>query len=120
MFGKYSKEEAIKLPTFSKYLQENAGTKKLSQSFTIEVIWLPGKYPNFTLQTHAFRLSVSNKHPLYKGIEDYVAWIPKDEAIFVPKIKITNAETGEYEVIQCTKIKGVWQRIGSVGFRLEQ
>lgn len=68
LIGDYSAPVQEKKPTLLQWIKANKvteGTKKTK--FLIEVIFLPGKFDNYTLVTHAFRVIISKNHELYKA-----------------------------------------------------
>lgn len=71
-FGTYDTPKMPVIPTFLQYLKTaNRKGVENKTKFPVEIIWLPGKFDNVTLQTHAFRYVASPNNPLYGDIIDY-------------------------------------------------
>ena len=91
MFGDYKAPKTEKVPTFFQYLK----TEKLSKGiegktrYPIDVIWLPGKFDNVTLQTHAFRYIASPEHPLYNNAVAFCKAL-QDEVNNIDGIPVTS------------------------------
>jgi hypothetical protein len=58
-----------KLPTIRQYLKELPNDAKDIKS-TVRLVWLPGQWNNFTLETDHFRVIVNPKHKLYGQLRD--------------------------------------------------
>ncbi len=117
MFGKYQAESPKPLPSFSAFLKDKKDSKVLTQNFGVEIIWVPGKYPNYTLQTHAFRLSISDKHPLYQALNDFMLDVGDDHQTKRIDIVITDAESKEFELRENAKKKVNWKWLGKTGYK---
>lgn len=117
MFGKYQADTPKPLPSFTSYLKEHESSKVLSQHFGIEIIWVPGKFPNYTLQTHAFRLSISKNHPLFTALNDFMLDVGDDLVTKRFDIVVTDAESKEFELRENVKKKVQWKWLGRTGFK---
>ena len=71
-FGSYETPKPIALPTFLQYTKTCGKGVQGKTKFGVEIIWLPGKFDNVTLQTHAFRYVCSSEHPLYDEVKRYI------------------------------------------------
>lgn len=116
----YTPSERPKLPTLKQYIASlPKKSKALQQSFLLEVVWLPGKFDNVTLQTHAFRISIRNDSPLY---EEWVLLAnQKEELDEMGAIGITvnDDRSGSFKLARRTEAKGIWKQIGSSGLRFD-
>lgn len=120
MFGTYEADKPVKIPTFTAYLKENKGKKCLTQLFPIEIVWFPVKFNNYTLQTHAFRLSISNQHPLFLKLNEFCEPLSKDAPTPVVRIKILDPDKGTFELIPCEKKRCVWSKLGDAGLKANE
>lgn len=105
-----------KLPTIAQFVKQ---TKKPSSnpSLVIEIIWIPGKFDNYTLQTGKFRAIITPNHPFYKALGD----IFRDQGIHAPplKLRITDWETASYMLEESKGDKRVYKPMGNYGFKIE-
>lgn len=121
MFGKeYGQPQREKLPTLKQYVSSLPKTSKaLQQTFQVEIVWLPGKFDNFTLQTHAFRLVITPKHPLYEQLAIAFDDLEEFGANRSIGLDIKDRTTLSFEVAEMPTKRGVWKQIGQSGFRFE-
>jgi hypothetical protein len=94
-----------KLPTIRQYLKELPSDAQDIKS-TVRIIWLPGRWDNFTLQTDHFRVVVSRQHKLYSQLRDNVDDFTKgthtldllitDRAKVSYRLSLNNEERGEW------------------------
>lgn len=56
-----------KLPTLRQFLRQN-GKKKLAEGYPVFYVWKPYLYPNISLETEKFRVSVSEDNPAFNAI----------------------------------------------------
>lgn len=103
-----------KLPTLGQYLKRTKQTKgKMRQR--VELIWLPGKFDNFTLQTGEYRLIISPKHPLYGHLRAFNnAGNESTEIGF--DIELTDWQKASYMLVPNGR-NGSWTEIGTSGLR---
>lgn len=120
MFNKdYEPSKREKLPTLKQYLVSlPKNTKQLSQLFQVEIIWLPGTIPNFTLQTHKFRLAITEKHPLYADLQTNFALPENYESFTAFGIRITDRDEQTFQLEPLNKT-GSWKALGSNGRKWE-
>lgn len=113
----YSAPKRETLPTVAQYLKTlPKNTKALQQLFSVDIVWIPGKFDNFTLQTHAFRMIIPPKHPLYEHLTNALNSDEGLNSIGHFRIKIKDRETGDF-ILQPSKKKGQWEPIAKSGFR---
>lgn len=129
MFGDYEAPKTEKVPTFFQYLK----TTKLGKGvegkthYPIDVIWLPGKFDNVTLQTHAFRYIASSEHPLYERAVAYCKMLQNDvnnidgTPVTNPRldIVITSIENKTIAVKENAKVIVVVKSLGDYGLRFD-
>lgn len=102
-----------KLPTFAQFIKSNKQPRN-KPTYPIQLVWLPGKFDNFTLQTNAFRVICTPKHALYPHLSKFFG--DSQSAEIGMSITITDWESSEY-LLERSKAKGMWQEIGSSGYR---
>lgn len=61
--------ERVKLPTLRQWLKEQP-QDDFNAYHQVRLIWLPGNWPNYTLETSAFRAIVTDRNPLYAALRD--------------------------------------------------
>lgn len=112
----YEAPKREKVPTLGQFLKTlPKKTKVLEQIFTVEWIWLPGKFNNVTLQTHAFRLILNDSHPLF---DEFVkSFSSDDDNRRVPcfGIQITDRDTQAFRLSTQSKNFGGWKVVGTTG-----
>ena len=62
-------DKKAKKPTLRQYLKELPKDVKDVKS-AVHLVWLPGQWDNYTLQTEDFRVIVSRDHKLYRHLRD--------------------------------------------------
>lgn len=103
-----------KLPTLAQFLKRTKETKSKIQS-RVTLIWLPGKFNNFTLQTEYYRVIISPKHPLYGHLRAFNnAGNESNDIGF--DIAITDWTKGSYMLVPNER-NGNWTEIGESGLR---
>lgn len=102
-----------KLPTLSQFIKRTKEPKSKPLEI-VNLVWLPGKFQNFTLQTGRYRVIISNKHPFYSLLGSFFA--DSNTAETPIAIRITDWGTGSYQLEEPKSI-GLWTEIGSSGYR---
>jgi len=102
-----------KKPTLLQYLKE---TKDVKFPFVsrIELIWLPGTWANYTLETPEFRCAITDRNPLFDILEG-PAWgsiLTSESAILLHVLD----DTGAIELLE-SNLYGVYKPIGSFGLK---
>lgn len=105
-----------KLPTLRQYLK-TVGKKKIPDSFPVFLIWLPGKFENYTFQTERFRAQVPKGTPLYGLITHLLSECEINEKTFA--ISIVDREAATFKIVPCNE-QGVWEYIGESGLKFTQ
>lgn len=60
-----------KLPTLLQFLKTQ-GKKKLAGCYPVAKVWKPGKFPNYSLETEKFRVSISENNPAFKVFGEFL------------------------------------------------
>lgn len=105
-----------KKPTLRQYLKETKDAKYPICS-TIRVVWFPGNWDNYSIESDTFRVSISPKHPLYAVLDKLVvkSFCESQTAILVC-VKDSDGTVGFCE----STLYGAYTRIGGVGIRFEE
>ncbi len=118
-FGSYEADKPAKLPTFLQYLKICSKGVEGKTKFPVEVIWLPSKFQNVTLQTSAFRFICSETHPLYSELLEYF----KDDDVFSGAkqlhIVVSSIKEGTIEVGEASKVNGNWESLGKTAYKFK-
>jgi hypothetical protein len=102
-----------KLPTIGQFIKRNKRPKNNVKSIAT-LVWTPGKFDNFTIQTERFRVIISNKHVFYSALSEFFA---NSETAETPiGVEITDWDKGSYMLYE-PKISGMWQELGNSGYR---
>lgn len=105
-----------KLPTIAQYVKQNKEPKSKPLD-TIQIVWIPGKFDNFTLQTGKYRIIITPNHPFYKSLGD----IFRDEGIHAPVMatRITDWKLASYMLEESKGDNRMYKPIGTMGYKLE-
>lgn len=116
-FGTYDTPKPPTPPTFLQYLRTIGKGVEGKTKFQIDIIWLPGKFQNVTLQTHAFRYQCDQNHPLFREMGEYIELeILKDSSPRVD-IVIDSIEERSITLTENHKVKGCWEKLGSNAYK---
>lgn len=106
--------ERPKKPTFKQFIKELPDNETTQLLYRIEVIWLPGQWDNYSVETDCFRYSVAKNHPLYQPIdENVIKWLDRDNGILFRVDDWKEGIVGLSESQDFTR----WERIGNAGVR---
>jgi hypothetical protein len=114
-FGSYETPQAEKTPTLRQYCKTAKKTVQGKTKFGVQIVWLPGKFDNVTLQTHAFRVIVGPNHPLYTEILGYKELITFGNRYDRLDVIIDNVETAAFSVVESQRVAITWETLGSNG-----
>lgn len=115
LFGVPTKDvKPDKLPTVAQYLKSTKQDELITKSL-VELVWSPGKFKNFTLQTEHFRVIVVPDNPLFGGLKLYFADVPDLPCEMF--VEITDTKRGSYMLVEGKEHCGYWDDIGSSGFK---
>ncbi len=119
-FGTYEADKPAKLPTFLQYLKICGKGVENKTKFWVEIVWLPGKFENVTLQTNAFRFICSETHPLYGELLEYF----KNDGVFSGAkqlyIVVASTKEGTIEVGEASKVNGNWEDLGKTAYKFKK
>jgi len=112
-FGKYETPKPTPVPTFLQFLKTLSKGAEGKTRFQVDIIWLPGKFQNVTLQTHAFRYQCSEDHPLFTEIQEYLEG--QKSKNFSPRLDIIvdSIDDRTIDLVENEKIKGQWEKLGT-------
>lgn len=102
-----------KKPTLRQFLKENAD---LSFPYLsgIEIVWFPGQWDNFSLETSTFRASIAPSHGLYEVVDTSIVRVL--ESTDTKLLLAIEDRTGQLRFNE-SNVYGKYQRISNVGFR---
>lgn len=118
-FGSYDTPTPPPIPTFLQFVKTLGKGAEGKTKFAVDVIWLPGKFDNVTLQTHAFRYVCDPDHPLYNAIKDYCERIHTDLSCERINIVIDSIAEKKITVSEADKKTGKWEKLGSNAFKFK-
>ena len=118
-FGKYETPKPEPIPTFFQYLKMCGKGVEGKTKFAVDIIWLPGKFDNVTLQTHAFRYICNPNHPLYEEVKQFFANMALEHEHPQLQIVITSLADRTIEVLEHPKGKGTWSKLGGNAMRFK-
>jgi hypothetical protein len=114
LFGVETKDVKLeKLPTLAQFVKRTKEPKS-KPLHVVELVWLPGKFDNFTLQTQYYRIIISSKHPFYRHLRSFFA--DSQTAEIPVAVRITDWQQGSY-MFEQPKSNGVWRELGVSGYR---
>lgn len=102
-------------PTIAQFVKKTKEPKTKPLD-VIELVWLPDKFDNVTLQTGKYRVILSDEHPLYQAVQDFLAEDRNVELAI--GIRITDWKEGKF-TLEEAKSRGMWKSIGKNGFRFQ-
>lgn len=112
--------EEDKLPTLKQYLKAK-GKGKIPSGFLCTLIWVPNKFPSFSLECDKFRLSIPSKSPMGKALVSSIDALIATDSSLIAFLHTT--EEGEIcPMFKAGNQKGAWDVIGTpaVGYRFVQ
>lgn len=119
-FGSYDTPKPTPTPTFLQYAKTCNKSVEAKTKFGVEIIWLPGKFNNVTLQTHAFRYICDENHPLYSDIKHYFESLVYVDSCPRLDITIDSIQDKRITVKESPRIKGQWEKLGANAFRFKE
>jgi hypothetical protein len=60
-----------KLPTLLQFLKAQ-GKKKLAGMYPVAKVWKPGKFPNYSVETEKFRVSITENNPAFLPFKNFL------------------------------------------------
>lgn len=119
-FGSYETPKPATVPTFLQYTKTCGKGVQGKTKFGVEIIWLPGKFDNVTLQTHAFRYICDPDHPLYNEVKQYLNTVVAGNSYKRLDIVIDSLENKTITVQESIKISGCWEELGSNAVKFKE
>lgn len=115
LFGtEYQEKRREKLPTLQQYVKLNKTAKDTVSD--IDIIWFPGRFKNFTIQTRVLRASVQPANRLFGAIQSRIDEIlTYDSGI---SLTITGVKPISF-VLNRNEIVGEWERLGESGIKFK-
>lgn len=109
----YKEPPKAKLPTLLQFIK-TLPTDAYPLVRRINVMWFPGSYDNYTLETPDFRCQVSTTHPLYPLLDDvgYKIFIGSGSAILINVVD----SSGTISLLE-SNVYGKYSNIGSIGIK---
>lgn len=102
-----------KAPTLRQFLKEKTDDKYPIIS-PVMLIWFPGQWDNYSIETREFRCSIGAGHPLYKLLDRDVIAITTGSDTGIA-LSVEDAD-GTIRFCETTNF-GKWERIGNAGVR---
>ena len=102
--------EPEKLPTLKQYLKR-IGKTKLPNQFHVHLIWVPNKFPSFSIEADLFRVVVPVKSALGKTLKANIDELVKTEIAIALAVQVTG-DSGPTVQIKRSKEQGEWVPIG--------
>jgi hypothetical protein len=118
-FGTYATPKLPTIPTFLQYVKTCGKGVEGKTKFQVEVIWLPGKFDNLTLQTHAFRYVCSPDHPLYTEMQEYLKLQSEEKDSPRVDVVISSLENKEIDLAENSKVRGTWEKLGANAYKFK-
>lgn len=102
-----------KLPTLLQFLKL-LGKKKIANSYAVAKVWKPGKFPNFSIETEKFRISIAENNPAFKAFSEFLDTCVSESKGFA--ILVDEDRKGGFEI---TTLNDDWsvEELGDRGFR---
>lgn len=119
-FGSYETPKPVTVPTFLQYTKTCGKGVQGKTKFGVQIIWLPGKFDNVTLQTHAFRYICDSNHPLYNEVQEYLKLVVCGNRHRRLDIIIDSVEDKTITVQESTRVNGTWEKLGANGYKFTE
>lgn len=116
-FGSYETPKPVPVPTFLQFLKTLVKGAEGKTKFQVDIIWLPGKFQNVTLQTHAFRYQCDESHPLFSEIPKYLKSLESQNTCPRLDIVITSISERTITIEENGKVKGTWEKLGTNAYK---
>lgn len=119
-FGSYDTPTPPKTPTFLQYCKTAPKGVEGKTKFGVEIIWLPGKFQNVTLQTHAFRYICDESHPLYNEAIEYLKVVGDGSTVKRLDIVIDSIQNKKISIVESKVKSGHWEPLGQNAFKFKE
>lgn len=105
-----------KLPTLRQYLKELPKDAELPSS-PCRIVWFPGEWKNYTIQTELFRVSIKESHHLYNSLQDELDEFTKGSRNFA--VVVTDRAKVSFR-LTVNEERGEWFFISDLGIKFER
>lgn len=112
-FGTYDTPKPEAKPTFNQFIKTCGKGVEGKTRFQVEVVFLPGKFDNLTIQTHAFRYICDANHPLYNELPVYLQQCILEGKAPRLDVVIASIEERRISIFDDPKKMGQWEKLGS-------
>lgn len=118
-FGTYDTPKPPTLPTFLQFVKTVGKGVEGKTKFPVDIVWMPGKFNNVTLQTHAFRYVCDEGHPLYGEIKAYFESLDFQGNHAQLDIVIISAKERTISLDNSGRKHGTWEKMGSNAYKFK-
>lgn len=116
LFDVAGKEPAKpKAPTLRQYTKEHPNAEYPIYS-RVNVIWFPGNWDNYSIETPEFRCSIAPNHPIYSVLDNSIVRILTDTETAL-LVELTDSE-GTIRFCE-SNVYGKYTRIGNAGYKFQ-
>ena len=111
-FGKTTTTSSTeRKPTLNQWLRK-LGKTKMAQQYLVMLIWTPGEFDNFTLETEKFRVILRNGHELYSALDAFTSDSATAEQGLA--IVVDERRDGKFSIVESDE-PGGWEEVGANG-----
>lgn len=100
-----------RLPTLRQYLNTSGKTKR-PKKFLVCKIWVPNKYPSYSLETEHFRASVGKSTAIGRVLQNNWSELIESEIDTFLELKLTNDKKTQLKLVP-GRTSGSWVDIGT-------
>lgn len=112
-FGTYDTPKPETKPTFNQFIKTCGKGVEGKTKFQVEIVWLPGKFDNLTIQTHAFRYICNPDHVLYTELPVYLRKCILEGKAPRLDVVIASIEERRISIFDDPKKIGQWEALGT-------
>lgn len=103
------------LPTLAQFCK-SSGDEAFRPQYQVKVIWKPGLFPNYTLETEKFRLRVPENSQLFQLLEEELqGWIDSKRGLY---LKIVDPKRTSFEFDFLVNTEVTWEELGTKGWKV--
>lgn len=103
-------------PTLYQWIRE-AKIKKYPVETKVDVIWLPNRWPNYTIDTTLFRLRISEDSSLFKAFSELLETYMKEG---IPMQVSVLDEEGNWDIDRIPDKQTTWEKISTTGVKMKK
>lgn len=104
-----------KAPTLKQFIKQNPDVEYPVYS-RIEIVWFPGTWDNYSLETPMFRCSVGSNHPIYSALDNSIVKVLSETQTAL-LIELTDSD-GTIRIAE-SNVFGQYVAIGNAGYKFE-